>query len=82
MKKYIFLLVFIVLIQGCTNRNHAYKALNSLGYTDIQYTGYNFFECSDDDFYHTGFRAKNPNGKLVTGTVCSGLLFKGSTVRF
>lgn len=53
-----------------------------MGFTNIQYTGYKWFGCSEDDFFHTGFVAVNPQGMQVTGTVCSGVLFKNSTVRF
>lgn len=67
---------------GITNPKDAYNALDNMGYKNIEMTGYNFFACSKDDWYHTGFKAINQNGKIVTGTVCSGLLFKNSTVRF
>lgn len=82
MKKTLLVLTLALGIAGCTNKKDANNALNSLGFTDVQVTGYNFLACSDNDFYHTGFRAKNPQGYWVTGTVCSGLLFKNSTVRF
>lgn len=81
MKK-VILLASLIVLAACTNPPDAQKALDDLGFTEIQITGYNFFACSDDDFYHTGFSAKNPQGKTVTGTVCSGILFKNSTVRF
>ena len=65
-----------------TSPEDANKALRALGFTDVQYTGYSFFSCGKGDWYHTGFTARNVNGELVSGTVCSGLLFKQSTVRF
>lgn len=80
MKKLIVILS--LLLVGCTNSNDAHTALDDAGFKDIQMTGYNWFACSKDDFYHTGFQAKNINGKTVTGTVCSGFLFKNSTIRF
>ena len=52
-----------------------------MGFTDVQFTGYSFFACSKDDEYHTGFKAKNPSGKKISGTVCCGIL-KSCTVRF
>jgi len=70
------------LLCGCTNEGKAFEALDNEGFTDIKFTGYQFFECGKDDTYHTGFTAKNSNGKTVTGTVCGGLLFKGSTIRY
>jgi len=72
----------ICLLSGCTDASKATSVLTAQGYKEIQITGYNFFACSDDDFYHTGFSAKSPNGSSVNGTVCSGILFKGATVRF
>jgi hypothetical protein len=55
--------------------------LEKAGYSEIQTTGYAAFECGKDDDFHTGFRAKNPAGTLVEGTVCCGFL-KGCTIRF
>ena len=39
----------------------------------IEVTGYSF-SCGKDDLSSTGFRAKNNKGKVITGTVCCGLL--------
>ena len=77
-------LICIILIGfGCTNQNNAKRILEQNGYEDINFTGYSFFACADKDFYHTGFKAKNiSSGKIVEGTVCEGLLFKNSTIRF
>lgn len=69
------------LLSGCTSYDDAVEALVSAGYSDIEITGYNVFSCGNDDLFHTGFVAKNPMGKIVEGTVCSGV-FKGSTIRF
>ena len=82
MKTLIVAILALILFSGCTNAGDAKKALSSSGFTDIRITGYSFFSCSRDDFYHTGFSAKNVNGQRVEGTVCSGILFKNSTVRF
>lgn len=59
----------------------AAKTLDSVGFTNIETTGYGWFKCGKGDAWRTDFKAQNPNGKEVTGTVCSGF-FKGSTVRF
>jgi hypothetical protein len=69
-------------LTGCTSPQDAEKALNAEGMTNIKVTGYKFFACSRDDFYNTGFTATNSVGKNVEGTVCSGLFFKGSTIRY
>lgn len=78
----ILIIGFIVLLTSCTNEKHADEALNALGFTEIRYTGYDLFACGQDDFYSTGFVAKNIKGDIVSGTVCSAFIFKKSTVRF
>lgn len=70
------------LLAACSNSNDAIKALDSMGFTEIKTTGYSWFSCSDSDFYSTGFIAINNHGKEVRGAVCSGFMFKNSTVRF
>jgi hypothetical protein len=77
----ILLLLGLALV-ACTDDSATIRTLNDSGYTDIQTTGYSWFECGSDDHYHTGFQAKNPAGKVVNGTVCCGLMFKGCTIRF
>lgn len=80
--KRICLIGLMFLLASCSNSNDAHKALTSMGFSDIRITGYKFWACSEDDFYHTGFVAKNAQGLEVSGTVCSGMFFKNSTVRF
>ena len=82
MKKVLLSLVIAAMFTACTSATDANKALEAEGYTDITFTGYDWFTCSKDDTYHTGFTAKNREGKTVTGTVCSGMLFKGATIRY
>ncbi len=69
-------------ITGGVSETDAKRALSSQGFTDVKITGYQFFDCSQDDFYHTGFTAKNTRGESIEGTVCSGIFFKNSTIRF
>jgi hypothetical protein len=59
----------------------ATKTLDDGGFTQIQTGGYSWFGCGKGDLYHTEFKAKNAQGKEVSGVVCKGL-FKGSTIRF
>ena len=80
MKK-IAVALLALLLAACTDPTAARKALDNLGFSDVEITGYRFFTCGDDYTYHTGFSAKNPKGNLVTGAVCSGW-FKGSSVKF
>lgn len=66
---------------GCTDEAASRRALEQEGYTDISFTGYDWFACAKDDTFHTGFRAKGPTGKPASGVVCCGLMMKGCTVR-
>lgn len=75
-------MISCTVISGCTDPDNARRILLQNGYTDIKITGYNIYSCSEDDSVHTGFSAKSPNGTIVEGTVCGGLLFKNSTIRF
>lgn len=86
MNKIIKLIAFISLLSlfltGCYNSSDAQKALDDAGFTNIEITGHAWFSCGKDDFYSTSFKAKNIHGKEVSGAVCSGFLFKNSTIRF
>lgn len=77
-----YLLIVVLMMMGCTDAEHAITVLKQQGYKNIQMTGYDFFACSKDDFYHTGFRATTRDNDVVNGTVCAGIFFKGSTIRF
>jgi hypothetical protein len=67
---------------SCTpNDTTATKALQSMGFTNIQLTGYEFTSCSKEDELNTGFTATNAQGQSVSGVVCCGWL-KDCTVRF
>jgi len=68
-------------LAGCTQPDHARQVLESAGYTEIQMTGYDWLNCSEDDVFHDKFTAKGPTGRRVSGAVCAGLLFKGATIR-
>lgn len=72
--------VLAIALCGCTSEGDATRALAGAGYTEIRITGYRVFGCADSDAFHTGFEAKGPTGRRVTGVVCSGWL-KGATVR-
>lgn len=68
-------------VAGCSRPSDAERALSGAGYTHVETTGWRFIGCGSSDWYHTGFLATGPTGKRVSGVVCSGLLFKGSTIR-
>lgn len=74
------IILIALLLAGCTNADRALPALQAAGYSNIQFTGYSWFSCSEDDFFATGFAAKGSNGQPVEGTVCAGM-FKGQTIR-
>lgn len=85
--KWLALLVAMVLVVAWfntfrTSESDAHRALSAQGFTNIQYTGFKFFGCAEDDFYHTGFTAINSNGKKVNGTVCSGMWKRSATIRW
>lgn len=81
--KYLFMLIIFTLtfLCACTSENEARRVLEMDGVTNIQMTGYRWFSCSEKDFYHTGFSGER-NGKQIHGVVCSGLIFKASTIRY
>lgn len=66
---------------SCTDDSRTRQTLEDSGFTEVTVGGYDFFACSKDDTYHTSFTAKNSRGKVVSGTVCCGVL-KSCTVRF
>jgi hypothetical protein len=76
-----FILLASLLLAACTDESGSRKALESSGFSEIRFTGYSPFSCSDSDTFSTGFTAKNPAGHAVKGTVCCGFL-KSCTVRF
>lgn len=69
-----------LLLTGCSDPKAASRALDDMGFTDVRLHGWSLFGCGNDGFT-TRFEAKNPQGKRVSGVVCSAW-FKGSTVRF
>lgn len=82
MKRWILAALFACAAASCTDQKTARRVLEDQGYTDISVGGFDAFGCSDDDTYATKFTATSPNGKRVSGVVCSSQFFKGSTVRF
>lgn len=68
-------------LAACDDPKTARHALEAMGFTHIETHGYAMFGCSKSDDFATKFVAVNPQGRTVTGVVCSGWL-KGATVRF
>lgn len=67
---------------GCEDKPKAATVLDNEGYTEVTFTGYKWGACADSDNYHTGFRAKNREGKVVEGVVCCGAFLKSCTIRY
>lgn len=68
------------------NSSTAIKALEIQGYTDIQITDHawlliRFRGCDGKDAARFTATAKNPRGQEVEVYVCTGLVFKGATIR-
>lgn len=79
----VLLMGALLVLSACSDPPTAMRALENLGFTEIEITGWRAFGCSDKDDYTTGFRAKGPTGRVVTGIVCSSWGWgKGATVRF
>lgn len=75
--------ILLVLLSGCTDAEGARETLRKNGYEQISIGGYSFMGCNENDFFATKFSAINKmSGERVEGSVCSGLLFKNSTIRF
>lgn len=73
-------LLFCLVFAGCNDPDSATRILRNDGYENIVICGTNWVSCGEGDWFRTCFKAKK-NGNEITGTVCSGLLFKGHTVR-
>lgn len=78
---FIVMVLSINLLTGCTDKSGAERVLKAHGYTHIVITGWRPLSGSEKDFYCTGFEATSPSGRRVTGTVTSGLILKGNTIR-
>lgn len=74
-------LTMALLLTSCTSEGKARSTLEAEGYTNIEITGYSYGSCSKDDSTCTGFVARSPGGRKVTGAVGCGYVFKGCTVR-
>ena len=82
MRKLFILLFVLIVISSCTDVDSATKVIKSAGYHPIEIGGYSWLSCSDDDFYQTKFKAYSADSSMiVTGCVCEGFWFKGSTIR-
>lgn len=73
MKKIFTFALIGIMCAGCSDANTAQRALDNMGFTDIETLGWTFWgSCGDNGGFKTKFRAKNAKGKVVTGLVCNG----------
>lgn len=76
------LMVGMMAVGGCTSPETARRVLDDAGYKNVVITGYRPFGCgSNDEDFHTGFKAIAPSGKTVTGTVCRKMFISSSVIR-
>lgn len=66
-------------LAGCTDPSSAIQALERVGFTNIQATGYRL-GCGKGEYISTGFAAKSPKGDPVTGVVCRNI-YKLSSIK-
>ena len=87
--KYLIIMILVSLLSGCgafISDDQAVQALNDAGYSEVSCTESHWiapqlFGCSKDDGTAFECAATNSAGKRTQLTVCSSLLFKGSTIR-
>jgi hypothetical protein len=81
----LFGMVFVValsILSGCTtDEDETRTTLENMGFTDVQPSDIALWGCGHGDKYGRNFKAKNPAGHYVNGTVCCGII-KSCTVRF
>lgn len=79
----LLLIIVILMLTGCDGKADAKRVLEEEGYTQVEMTGYRWTGCSEDDFYHEGFKATTVAGRRVSGVVCGGnsLFGKSWTIR-
>lgn len=83
---FLILAIFLMSAGNFVDENVAIEALQKQGFTDINITGKDwlfvgFRGCSEDDSVKFTAIAKNARNETVEVYVCSGWLFKGSTIR-
>lgn len=78
----LIIIFFAITPFTCTAPENTKDLLTRKGYTNIEVHGYGWFDCSAEDSYATEFTAVNPEGNVERGTVCTGLFFRNSTIRW
>lgn len=76
----IILFIIAKLIWG-NNPERANKTLKIEQISEVKFTGLKFLNCGINSFYSTGFKGIK-NGVPVEGSVCEGLIIKGSLIRY
>jgi hypothetical protein len=68
--RFLFVMVLLFLVSGCTDPDYTTRLLASKHYSDIHITGYGYFNCNENDYIRALFTATDSDGKPVTGIVC------------
>jgi hypothetical protein len=76
--------ISILFLSSCTSKNdfeNGKKQLETMGYTNVQNTGREWFCCDEKEAFSTGFSAIGKDSAIVTGCMCSSI-GKSVTIRF
>jgi hypothetical protein len=74
--------LILLFAKGCmTSSEETINSVSAYGFKDIR-TGDWTIGCSEGERLGRHFTATNSDGKMVSGYVCCGLVFKGCTVRW
>ncbi|MEM9103952.1 MAG: hypothetical protein AAGB12_16710 [Pseudomonadota bacterium] len=65
-------LTFVFLASACTDANRTMSVLEKNGFSEIEILGFRSAGCPSNFDFSTEFRAKDKNGDIQTGVVCSG----------
>lgn len=76
----ILFLFICALLVGCTKEADVQKYAKMEQWDSYKITGTCYLSCGKGDFFRTEFEAIKNNEK-IQGCICSGLLFKGATLR-
>lgn len=70
----------LLTLSACTDEAGARRAIEASGMTPVEVGGYPMWGCDQNDTFATKFKARNAQGREVSGVVCS-TWWKGATVR-
>jgi hypothetical protein len=68
-------------LAACSDPRVASETAEAHGFRVVRVEGYSPFSCGKDDTFSTGLTLRAQTGQCVRAVVCSGLFFKGATLR-